>query len=61
MKKAELIKLLQEDNRPMDAEVEIYLECMNNDEGMWGKVTGLKYDKKMKSLHLIGEYEQEEF
>lgn len=59
MKKGELLKLLQEDTQPMDAEIEIYMECTNNDEGFWGAVTGLKYDKHTKSLHLTGEYEEE--
>ena len=59
MKKDELIKLLQEDKQPMEAEIQIYMECTNNDEGFWGEVTGLKYDKRTKSLYLTGEYEEE--
>ncbi|MFJ8528287.1 hypothetical protein [Bacillus sp. NPDC094106] len=58
MTKTELIEMLQHDNRPMDAEVEVYLECINNDTDIWGKITGLKYDKRLKSLHLTGEYEE---
>lgn len=50
--------MLQNDNRPMDAEVEVYLDCMNNDTGIWARITGLTYDKKLKSLHFTGEYEE---
>lgn len=58
MKKIELIEMLQNDNRPMDVEVEVYLDCINNDTGIWARITGLTYDKKLKSLHFTGEYEE---
>ena len=61
MTKGELIKLLQEDKQPMDTEVEIYLECTNDDKGILAKVTDLTYEKKFKSLHLMGEYEEDEY
>jgi len=61
MTKGELIKLLQEDKQPMDTEVEIYLECTNDDKGILGKITDLTYEKKFKALHLMGEYEEDDY
>lgn len=58
MKKMELIEILQNDKRPMDAEVEVYLECINNDTEIWGRITGVTYDERLKSLHFTGEYEE---
>ena len=59
--KEQIIKMLQEDNKPMDTEVEIYLECTNNDSGIWGKITDLSYDKKSKLLYFNGEYEEDNY
>lgn len=61
MKKAQLIKLLQEDSTPDHADMSLYLECTNDDKGVWGNVTDLKWDKQSKTLMLIGEYEESEY
>jgi len=59
MTRGELIEILQSDNHPLDTPVNIYLECTNNDAGIYGNITGLFYDKRFKNLTLDGNYEQE--
>ena len=51
--------MLQEDKTPMDTEVGIYLECMNNDCGIVGKITGVSFSKNF-GLKIEGEYEEDE-
>lgn len=60
MTKGELIQLLQEDVSPLDTEVDIYLDCTNNDAGISGKLNDfIRYDEKFKTLSLYGDYEEE--
>lgn len=61
MTKGDLIKMLQEDNSPLDIPINIYLECTNNDTGIYGEIEKLTYDKRFKKLNIIGEYEEDEY
>ncbi|MNC02572.1 hypothetical protein D3C81_1124830 [compost metagenome] len=61
MNKTDLIKILQEDTSPMDAEVSIYLDCTNNDCGIDGKITGVSFDKRFKQLIIEGDYEEDKY
>ena len=60
--KRELIRLLQEDYSPMDTPINIYLECTNQDTGIWTeKINSIRYSQKDKCLILEGEYEEDEY
>ena len=59
MTKGEILKILQEDKSPMNTEMEIYLECTNNDTGIWGRITGLSYFNN--KLGFDGDYEESEY
>lgn len=56
--KAELIKALQEDKSPMDTPISIYLECTNDDQGIYAtSVDSAAYDKRDKEFLILGTYE----
>lgn len=61
MTKGELIKMLQDDPKPLDTPIEVYLECTNNDKGVLGTITGLDYAKDFQALHLEGTYAEDEY
>jgi len=61
MTKGELINILQKDNSSLDTPIIIYLECTNNDAGIYGKIEELTYNKRHKELHIIGTYEEDEY
>jgi len=61
MTKGELIDILQKDNSSLDTPVVIYLECTNNDTGIYGKIEELTYNNKYQELHIIGTYEEDEY
>jgi hypothetical protein len=61
MTKGKLLRMLQEDKKPMDTEVQIYLQCTNDDKGILGNVTDVEWSKTFKSLILNGEYEESEY
>lgn len=61
MTKGELIKMLQDNQKPLDTPIEIYLACTNDDKGIVGTITGLDYAKNFQALHLEGTYEEDEF
>jgi len=61
MTKEELIDMLQKDNSSLDTPIIIYLECANNDTGIYGKIEELAYNKKHKELSIIGTYEEDEY
>lgn len=58
--KRQLIQMLEEDKRPMDSEVAIYLECTNDDKGILGTITNVEYSKTFNNLMVYGEYEESE-
>lgn len=61
MTKKELIKLLQNDKSPDNIQVNIYLECINNDTGIFAKLVGTNYDKRFKELTINGTYQECEY
>lgn len=61
MTKGDLLKMLQEDNSPLDTPIRIYLECTNNDAGIYGEVVELTYDKRWNQLDINGTYEEDEY
>lgn len=61
MTKGELIEMLKSDDKPMNTEIEVYLECLNDDAGQYGELDDMKFDKHTKKLTLTGTYELDEF
>lgn len=61
MTKEQLIKMLQEDKQPMDTEISIYLDCINNDISIVGSVNRIEWNENFKSLMILGEYEESEY
>lgn len=60
--KAELIKLLQEDDSPMDTPIGLLLECTNDDAQMSAtKIRTAGYNSWNKKFMIYGDYEWSDY